>query len=223
LQHIGLSSYFVIQSTLIMKTQEEYLADLEHIKDMMNRSSRFISLSGMSGVSAGVFALIGAFLAHQTIYSRVVDLGYRQVTLVYEKIILLLVIATSVLVLSLISGFYFTSRKAKKNGQKLWDVQTKRLVINLFIPLFVGGILCLTLLFKGHIGIIAPLTLIFYGLGLLNASHFTISEIRSLGMAQMLLGLISLHFIGYGLYFWAIGFGVLHVVYGIIMQIKYKS
>ncbi len=206
-----------------MKTQEEYLADIAHIKDMMNRSSRFISLSGMSGVSAGFFALIGSFLAHQTIYSRVVDLGYKQVILVHEKIYLLLVIAVSVLVLSIASGIFFTSRKAKKNGQKLWDVQTQRLLINLFLPLAVGGILCLTLLFKGYIGLIAPLTLIFYGLGLLNASHFTLNEIRSLGILQMALGLISLHFIGYGLYFWAIGFGAMHIVYGIIMQVKYKS
>jgi hypothetical protein len=206
-----------------MKSQEDYLSDIAHIKDMMNRSSRFISLSGMSGVSAGIFALIGAYFAHQTIYSRVVDLGYKQVILVYDRIVLLLIIAVSVLILSLVSGIFFTSRKAKKNGQKLWDVQTKRLLINLFIPLFVGGALSLTLLFKGYIGLVAPLTLIFYGLGLLNASHFTLSEIRSLGMAQIALGLISLHYIGYGLYFWAIGFGVLHVVYGIIMQIKYKS
>lgn len=212
-----------MQSTLFMKSQEDYIADIAHIKDMMNRSSRFISLSGMSGVSAGFFALVGAFLAHYTIYSRVVDLGYKQVILIYDKVVLLIAIAVGTIILAVGFGVFFTTRKAKKNNQKLWDLQSRRLVLNLFIPLAVGGILCLTLLLKGYIGLVAPLTLIFYGLGLLNASHFTLKEIRSLGLIQIALGLISLHFIGYGLYFWAVGFGVLHIIYGIIMQVKYGS
>ena len=206
-----------------MKSQEEYLADIKHIKDMMNRSSRFISLSGMSGVSAGVFALIGAIMAHQTIYTSVVNLGYRPIILDQNKLVLLLIIAVSVLIAAVGSGIFFTTRKAKKNNQKLWDVQTKRLIINLFIPLVTGGILSLILLFKGYVGLVAPLTLIFYGLGLVNGSHFTLNEIRSLGLIEIALGLVSMNFIGYGLYFWAVGFGVLHIVYGIIMQVKHGS
>ena len=140
-----------------------------------------------------------------------------------NKLVLLLIIAVSVLIAAVGSGIFFTTRKAKKNNQKLWDVQTKRLIINLFIPLVTGGILSLILLFKGYVGLVAPLTLIFYGLGLVNGSHFTLNEIRSLGLIEIALGLVSMNFIGYGLYFWAVGFGVLHIVYGIIMQVKHGS
>ena len=203
--------------------EKKYIDDLKDIKDMMNRSSRFISLSGLSGVFAGIFALAGAFLAYRTVYTNQDYLSYRQTIITPEIITALLIIALVTLILSIASGILFTSRKAKREGQKLWDLQTKRLLVNLLIPLVTGGILCLMLLFKGYIGLVAPLTLIFYGLALVNASKYTLSEIRSLGIVQTVLGLIAMYFIGYGLLFWALGFGVLHIVYGIIMQVRYGS
>jgi len=203
--------------------KQKYIEDLKDIKQMMNRSSRFISLSGLSGISAGIFAIIGAYLAYQTIYADQNYLIYRQAILSFENLSTLLIIALSTLVLSIGSGIYFTTRKAKRNKQKLWDSQTKTLLINLLIPLATGGILCLTLLLKGFIGIIAPLTLIFYGLALVNASKYTLEEIRSLGIVEILLGLLGIYFIGYGLIIWTIGFGILHIVYGIIMHLKYGS
>ena len=120
-------------------------------------------------------------------------------------------------------GIFLSTRKAKKNNQKIWDLQTKRLLINLLIPLITGGIFCLILLFNGYVGIIAPLTLIFYGLALVNASKYTLKEVRSLGIAEIILGLIATYFIGYGLLFWSVGFGLLHIIYGIIMKTRYGS
>ncbi len=203
--------------------KQKYIEDLKDIKQMMNRSSKFISLSGMSGITAGILAIIGAYLAYQTIYSNQDYLVYRQATLNIENILILLLIASSTLTLSIGSGIFFTTRKARKNDQKLWDTQTKSLLINLFIPLVTGGLLCLILLSKGYIGIIAPLTLIFYGLALVNASKYTLEEIRSLGLIEIALGLLGIYFIGYGLIIWAIGFGILHIIYGIIMHIRYGS
>lgn len=204
-------------------SEEKYIKDLRDIKDIMNRSSRFISLSGLSGVSAGIFALIGAYLAYQNVYTNQDYLGYRKAIITTDSLMSLLLIAVITLAVSVGAGIYFTTKETKKRKQKLWDHQTKRLVVNLSIPLVTGGILCLMLLFKGYIGIVAPLTLIFYGLALVNASKYTLTEIRSLGIAEIVLGLIATHFIGYGLLFWSIGFGVLHIAYGVVMEIKYKS
>lgn len=203
--------------------KQKYIEDLKDIKQMMNRSSRFISLSGLSGISADIIAIIGAYLAYQTIYANQDYLVYRQAILSTQNLSSLLLIALTTLLLSIASGIFFTTRKAKRNQQKLWDSQTKTLLINLFIPLTTGGILCLILLLKGFIGIIAPLTLIFYGLALVNASKYTLEEIRSLGIVEILLGLLGIYFIGYGLIIWTIGFGILHIVYGIIMHLKYGS
>ena len=203
--------------------KEKYIEDLKEIKDIMNRSSRFISLSGLSGISAGIFALIGAYLAYQTVYTHQNQLGYRNIIITNESLTLLFLIALGTLILAAGSGIYFTTRETKKRNQRIWDIQTKRLLINLLIPLLTGGILCLMLLFKGFIGMLAPLTLIFYGLALVNASKYSLNELRSLGLIEIGLGLVAMHFIGFGLLFWSIGFGVLHIIYGIIMQLRYKS
>jgi hypothetical protein len=203
--------------------KEKYIEDLKEIKDIMNRSSRFISLSGLSGISAGISALIGAYMAYRIVYTNQDYQEYGRIFLTNESITQLLLIALGTLILAIGTGIYFTTRETKKRNQKIWDVQTKRLLINLSIPLLTGGILCLMLLFKGYIGLVAPLTLIFYGLALVNASKYTLNEIRSLGLIEIALGLIATYFIGFGLLFWTIGFGVLHIIYGIIMQWRYKS
>ncbi|PIB35270.1 hypothetical protein BFP72_07595 [Reichenbachiella sp. 5M10] len=203
--------------------KQKYIEDLQDIKTIMDRSSRFISLSGMSGVVAGIVALLGAYLAYETVYTGQNYLSYRRADMTSENVLLLMGIACGVLILSLAGGLYFTQIKAKKSNQKLWDNQSKRLIINLLIPLAVGGLVCLILLSKGFVGIIAPFTLIFYGLGLVNASKYTLSEIRSLGLIEIALGLIGCQFVGFGLILWALGFGVLHIIYGIVMYKKYES
>lgn len=184
----------------------------------MDRSSRFISLSGLSGVSAGIFALIGAYLAYQTVYYEQAYVDYRKAVIDLESILQLVAIALGVIALTFTFGVYFTTKKAKKNNQKLWDRSTKLLLISFLIPLATGGILCLMLLMKGYIGFVAPFTLIFYGLALVNASKYTLSQIKSLGILEIILGLIATHYIGYGLIFWAIGFGILHIIYGLLIQ-----
>lgn len=204
-------------------TKEKYLEDLKDIKSIMERSSRFISLSGISGVVAGSMALIAAFLAYQTVYFEQDYMSFRRANMDSQTILQLLTIAISTIVLSVGSGIFFTQKKARKNKQKLWDTQAKRLIVNLMIPLIAGGTLCLILLNQGIIGLVAPLTLVFYGLALINASKYTFTEIRSLGLFELALGLIGCQFVGFGLLLWAIGFGVLHIVYGVVMHIRYGS
>ena len=203
--------------------QQKYIEDLNEIKEMMNKSSKFISLSGLSGISAGVIALIGAFFAWTTVYSKTGYQNFDRALISWDQLILLLLIGLTTLVLAVGFGIFFTRLKTKKTKQNIWDTQTKRLLINLFIPLLSGGAFCLLILIKGYVGLIAPLTLLFYGLALVNASKYTLTEVRSLGILEIILGLIATYFIGYGLIFWCIGFGVLHIVYGIIMEVKYKS
>jgi VIT1/CCC1 family predicted Fe2+/Mn2+ transporter len=127
------------------------------------------------------------------------------------------------LALSLAAGIFFAWRNARKNALPIWDNTALRLLINLGIPLAVGGIFCLILFYHGYTGLAAPATLIFYGLALINASKYSINEIRSLGLLQVVAGLLAAFFIDYGLLFWAFGFGLLHVVYGILIYVKYEK
>ena len=205
-----------------MEEQKEHLQALSDIRSMMERSSRFISLSGLSGVFAGIFALIGAYLA----YVRIESFSDRYAVMTRldatETIIYLFFIAAGVLVASLIVGVLLTMRNSKKRGIKTWDSTAKRLLINLIIPLGTGGLFCLVLIYHGYIELVGPATLIFYGLALLNASKYTLNDIRYLGICEIILGLLSSFYTGYGLLFWATGFGILHIVYGSVMYFKYE-
>ncbi len=205
-----------------MTKQKEHLQALTDIRSMMERSSRCISLSGLSGIFAGIFALIGAYLAYMEL--GFYDINYR--TICDEDIIELTIyffeIAIVVLISSLLVGTLLTVRNSKRKGLKVWDNSAKRLLVNLAIPLVAGGLFCLVLLFHGIIGLVAPVTLIFYGLALINASKYTFNDIRYLGLCEIVLGLLASYFIGYGLLFWAVGFGVLHIIYGALMYFKYE-
>ncbi len=206
-----------------MSSKEQYLSEISEIKNMMERSSRFISLSGLSGVFAGIYALIGAWLVFDRMYATDGFLYNRTYHNSYNSDVLFMIaVASGVLVLALTTGVFFTTRKAKRHGLKIWDNTTKRLLINLLIPLATGGIICLILLNKQYYTMVAPVTLVFYGLSLVNASHHTYRDIRFLGLTEIVLGLIALVYIGYGLLFWAIGFGVLHILYGALMYFKYE-
>ncbi|MTI33141.1 hypothetical protein [Xanthovirga aplysinae] len=207
-----------------MKQPKEYLDEISEIRSLMERSSRFLSLSGLSGVMAGLYALLGAFFAYSIIYQNNNYFGYRTIDLGELNTIKLLVLdALLVLIFSFFTGLLLTYKKAKKEGNKIWDKQAQQILKHLLIPLVTGGILSIILIQKGYMGVVAPLTLIFYGLALVNVSKFTYSDIQYLGLLEIALGLTSCVYIGYGLLFWSIGFGVLHILYGIIMYIKYEK
>ncbi|CAM3292486.1 Brp/Blh family beta-carotene 15,15'-monooxygenase [Flavobacterium longum] len=203
---------------------KKYLDDLKNIREMMDRSTQFISLSGLSGVLAGVYALIGAFFAKQILNSHM-QRGYDYsgyVTLESDTFRNIMAMAIGVLVLSVGTALLMSRIKAKKNGQSLWNATSRRLVINFLIPLVTGGVFALLLLRHQVYGLIAPVTLIFYGLACVNASKHTFRDVRYLGITVILLGLIATEYSGYALEFWALGFGVCHIIYGGIMHFKYE-
>ncbi len=225
------SIYFVIQSAF-MNSKNPHLDTLQDIKQMMERSSRFISLSGFSGIAAGTTALIGAWFAREAIneqsasgttlrstYASMDANNFNASSLFENK---LFIIASITFIVAFILSFIFTYLRSKKTNTPLWGKTAQRLLINVMIPMLVGGLFILKLVEAGNYGLIAPGCLIFYGLALVNASKFTLTEIRYLGYAQLVLGVINLWFIGKGLYFWAAGFGMLHIVYGIVMWNKYE-
>lgn len=203
--------------------QNNIKEDLLHIRQMMERSSRFISLSGLSGVFAGLSALIGAVYVY-FVFIREGISYFEEKKYFYKPALVqeLFLTGVAVLIVALLSGYFFTARKSKQQNLKIWDSTTKRLLINFSIPLVAGGIFCLALLQHHLLIFIAPVTLIFYGLALINAERYTLSDVKYLGFCELGLGLISLFFLGWGLLFWAIGFGILHIVYGLVMYKKYK-
>jgi hypothetical protein len=232
LQKSKISHYFVFQSAFMTSQTptEQSLETLQDIKRMMERSSRFISLSGLSGVSAGVCALIGAWIAYGWLGTAV--FGIRSAVAIRNdpfpaeaRDVLemkMIVLAIGVLVAALASSTFFTWRKARRSQLPIWDHASKRLAVNMAIPLAAGGFFVIGLLDHNGWQYVAPACLVFYGLALVNASKYTLTDIRYLGLLEIALGCINMYYPHLGLYFWAAGFGVLHVVYGLIMWWKYE-
>lgn len=187
--------------------------DIRHIRSMMERSSKFLSLSGMSGVSAGTIALLGAIVAYFILEGKLSITG----SLLYD----LILITAVVLVCSAWAGFYFSARKAHKHNSKFWMPVTWQILLDFSIPMIIGGLICFIFIFKHLSYLILPFMLIFYGISLIYASARTYRDIKILGVCEVILGLVAIAVDQYGLLFWAIGFGVLHIVYGIVMYYKY--
>lgn len=208
-----------------MENNQQQLEALNDIRQMMKQSTRFLSLSGLSGVLAGIYALIGAYFGHQLIHDYVSNYSYRSgdKDIYFATMFRGFLICAAVLSASIITAIILTKRKASKNGQKLFDPTAIRLLINMMIPLATGGIFCIALLLKGFTSLefVAPAMLIFYGLALVNASKYTLHDIRYLGCLEILLGLLASFWVNHGILFWAIGFGGLHIIYGAIMWFKY--
>lgn len=208
-----------------MKEEQEYIKDLTEIRSMMERSTRFLSLTGWSGIMAGIYALLGAYLAYRIIYLNPDEVVYTSLkaNILSGSVSTLILIAVAVLVLAIGTAIMLSYRKSKVNDYKLWNPATRRLIINLAIPLVTGGVFIIVLFSKGLLGLIAPSTLIFYGLALLNASKFTFEDVKYLGITQIALGLAASYYVGYGLFFWAAGFGLMHIIYGIYMHLRYEK
>ena len=199
-----------------MSKQE--LETLQDIRQIMERSSRFISLSGWSGVAAGCCALIGAVLAWPMVSERHISGGLYPA----DNLHYLLWIAAATFVTALGLAIFFSCLRAKRLKVPIWENSTKRLLWSVALPLVAGGALLLKMASFGYFGLLAPGCLLIYGIALFSGSKQTLSEVKYLGYAQIALGLVALCFIGHGLLFWTLGFGLFHIVYGIFMWLKHE-
>lgn len=207
-----------------MKNEKDYIKDISEIRSMMERSSRFLSLSGLSGVMAGIYALAGVLVAYLVF-------GFNPDSVTYSmtgtagtpaNISSVIIVALIILALALGTVVYLSRRNAGKRGEKMWSPTTRRLLANMMVPLSTGGILIVILILNGLAGLAAPISMIFYGLALFTASKMTLEEVKLMGIIQISLGLTAILLIQYSLIIWALGFGLVNIVYGIYMHYKYE-
>lgn len=199
----------------------DYEEDLASIRSLMERSVKFISLSGLSGVASGLYALAGAIIAYYLLYYPGIPVGYNYMMNDPRIVVQLLFVAGMVLVLSLGTGYWLSARKAKRRNESVWNAASKRMMQHVAVPLVSGGMFVLVLLFHGYFDLVGSACLLFYGLALIAGSEYTYREVRFLGFSEIALGLLATGWPGYGLLFWATGFGLLHIIYGAVMYKKY--
>ncbi|THH41572.1 hypothetical protein [Neolewinella litorea] len=207
------------------------ISDLRHIRQLMERSRYFIGLSGLSGVGAGCCALVGVALVaayrvvagHPPLYLAAAESGAGLHPWGVEPLPFLLAVAAMVVAAAVSTAVYFTHRRVARLGYTIADRRTYKLLLNLAVPLAAGGAFCLGLIYHGEAELVAPATLVFYGLALLNGSNFTTEDLRVLAYLEIGIGLLALAFPAYGLYCWALGFGLLHIAYGYWLYLKYDA
>ncbi len=195
---------------------EKYLAQLHEIQSMMQKSSKFLSLSGLSGILAGVYALIGSGIVYLMRADFIYPIRFNS-----SEFLTVTIIAVLVMVISFVTGVILSLRKARKKQELIWNKISKLFLMSFMVPLITGGLFAIILVSKREFGLVSPVTLLFYGISLVNASRYSFETLRNLGFIFIILGLVNTLFVGYGLYFWMFGFGVCHIVYGAFMYLKY--
>jgi hypothetical protein len=201
-----------------MPPVQEYQEDLKAIRNIMERSRIFVSLSGWSGILAGSYAILGAVAARATLLRH----PGHYLEAIHENGLALLGIAASVLAASLATFYLQSRKKATQAGEPLFTPAFYRVLVAMLPPLVAGGALCFILWSRGFGGFIAPVMLLFYGMALHSVGNHTYSDIRQLGWIEMALGLLCALMPGKGLVFWTLGFGLMHIIYGAIMLKKYE-
>jgi hypothetical protein len=203
--------------------QEDLVKEIASIRNLMEKSSKFISISGISSVLIGTYALLGAAYAYYEIYGFDSHTGYRD-HYVNEPVIIIKLLTTAILVLvvSIFTGVFMAIKKSKANRQSIWNTTSRALLFAMAVPLCTGGLFAIIAIFKENYAVVSSILLIFYGLALTAGSHYTFNEIKGLGILEIVIGLLALLFPGNGIIFWALGFGVLHIIYGVIVHKKYE-
>jgi hypothetical protein len=211
-----------------MSTEQDHLESIREMRNLMERSTRYLSLSGMAGVMVGFIALAGVAalltlmgipIGQPVSFIDPAAAGGPETSRINERI---LIMAALVFSLSLIVESSFAVRNARKLGLPLWDATARRLLTALLIPIVGGGIYCISLLQSGRVDDLAAASLIFYGLGLMNAGKYAVPDVGRLGIAVFATGLIASFFPLQAVYFWAFGFGILHIIYGISIHFKHQ-
>ena len=183
------------------------IQSVNEIKELMELSSKFISLSGLSGILVGIYSLVGSWFV------------LKDPSASLDKVIL---IALAVFLMSVVTAFLISLYKSRKSGQKLFNKLTYQLIWNFSVPLLAGGLFCLALIVHEYYSLTSCVMLLFYGLALVNVSKFTFSNVGWLGYSFLILGLLDCFFAGNEVLFWAIGFGVFHIVYGVLFYFLYE-
>lgn len=206
-----------------MNKQEDFIRDITEIRSMMERTTKFLSLSGWAGIMAGIYALAGAYVAYKVFGFNPEEIFYPVSERGYSSDILnVWLLGVAVLILSICTAIYFSGRKAVKRKEKLWNPTSRRLLVNMGLPLVVGGLLILVLISKEQAGLVIPMALIFYGFSLYTAGKYTYEDVKALGLIQIVLGLIGSYYTGYVLLLWVLGFGIAHIIYGTFIYFKYE-
>lgn len=214
------------KALLEIMENKEALDTLNEIKDLMAKSSKFGSVSGGSVLIIGLLASIVAAGAWLLLLPHIgaAWLPERYSGMLInspQRTLIASAVAVGLLAVSMAVVSFGTYRKiVRRQGRFVFDQTVRRPLAHFCVPMAAGGALCLALLLQGHYGLTSSMMLVFYGLSLLNSSHYTLKPIAWLGYAELALGIADCYIVTHAILFWWLGFGLMHILLGVYILIK---
>jgi len=175
--------------------------DLRFIRDTMERSSAFTAVSGWGYVLLGTTALGAAWLAAR----QISPFSWLQVWLAEG-------------LLAVVIGLLSCTWKANRRGLPLFSGPARKVALSLAPPLVAGAFLTFLLFRAGLQSALPAMWLLLYGAGIITGGAFSVAILPVMGVSFMLLGgLAVLGPAAWGNWFLAAGFGLLHIVFGLLI------
>jgi hypothetical protein len=171
----------------------------------MTNASRFTAISGLGFAIVGVSAIVTGSL------TATMDAALPRVATWAADA-----------AFSVVVGFITTALKARKAGQPLWSGPVRKFSLGFAPAIVAGAVLTLELLARGEYGLLPALWLLLYGAGLAAGGAFSVSIVPVMGAAFMTLGAVAvLSPDEWGRWYMIGGFGVLHLVFGVVLMRRY--
>lgn len=174
---------------------------------------------------AGIYGLLAAYIAiFQLDFDPILlqSIGYTSGE-AFAELRAMMVLAALLLVLSIGTAAWMARRKANKQGEVVWTAASRRLLTDLAVPLLTGGLLLLAFTWLGAFSLLLPISLVFYGITLYQAGPVIYTALRILGLLNLALGFLALLLPEHAMLFWAAGFGLLHIIYGLFIHFRYEK
>jgi hypothetical protein len=179
--------------------------NLHFIRQTMERATAFTAVPGWGGVGMGVLALVAAGVAE---------------TRLSTDAWLATWLTTAVLALTL--GGWAMSRKARLAGTTVFSYSGRRFVLSYVPPLVVGALLTGALVRAGQLDALPGTWLLLYGTGVVTGGAFSVRVVPLMGLCFMALGAVALFGPApWGNLLMAAGFGLLQIVFGVIIARRY--
>lgn len=184
---------------------EHALNNLRYIREAMERASSFTSIPGWGGVAVGVTAVIATLVAHSAATWRV----------------WLVTWLTEAIVAAIIAGVTMM-RKAGRAGVSFRETAARRFLVSYFAPIVAGALLTIFLWRAGFYRAMPAAWLLIYGASFVSSGAYSIPVVPVMGACFMTLGAIAC-FVPFTVAnaLMGAGFGLLHVVFGVIIARRY--
>ena len=195
--------------------KEKYLDDISEIKMLMTKSSGFYSLTSLSGIATGLYSLVGSSIIYW-LFKYKYNSDYLHPDILKYALVDLIIVG----LLSIATSILLTKRQAKLNRELVWSTPFRKMIKTFSVIFGIGCIVILNFLLKEEYERFGALMLIFYGLALISSSKYTFKEVMIIGYIHILLGILATFIPEYSFWLGVTGFGIVHLLFGIVMFLK---